>query len=156
DDAPRLLDDRLRPLIVELLHIDDAHAALMAEAPDILVVDGAADADLDRPLGIEQPFLDGATERGAVMEFGAEITVAGGAMSVEMTHAERPLLGDRAEDRQGNGMIAAGGERHGAGRMDVPEDRLDLPMRTLELEGLLDPSIADIADAAERIGVDPG
>ena len=33
---------------------------------------GAAKADLDHPLRIEQPFLDGATKRSAVIVAGAE------------------------------------------------------------------------------------
>ena len=57
----------------------------------------------------EQAFLDGAAERRAVgIEIVTEITVVGVGVGVEMNHADRPLAGDAAEDRQRDEMIAAG------------------------------------------------
>ncbi len=156
DDGARLLDDRLGPLVVEFLHVDDAHAAVMAEAPDIDIVDAAADTDLDRPLGIEQPLLHRPPERRAVMEFRAEIIVAGVAMGIEMDHADRAVLGDGAEDRQGDRMVAARRDRHDPGGVDRREDGFDLAMRALELERFFDPGIAEIGDPAQRIGIDAG
>ena len=76
------------------------HATVAAEAPHVRIVGRAADADLDDALGIEQAFLDGAAEGGAVVEAGAEIVVAGVAMGVDMDHADGALGGDGAEDGQ--------------------------------------------------------
>ena len=63
--------------------------------------------------------LDGARERRAVMVVGAEIVGAGVAMGVDVHHADRPLGGDRAQDRQRNRMVAAGGKRNHPGGMDA-------------------------------------
>ena len=70
----------------------------MAELPDIRVIKRAPYADLYRAVGVEQPFLDGATKGGAVMELGSEIIIAGVTMGVEMYHAHGALTCDRPKD----------------------------------------------------------
>src|SRR5262249_17226166 len=133
----------------------DAHAAVVAEIPDVRVVHRSSDADLDRALGIEQTFLDRAAEGCPVMELGAEVVVPGVTMGVEMHHADGALLGDAAHHRERHRMAAACGDRHHARGMKSPVEGSDLVERARELKGLLDPGVADIADPAERIGIDP-
>ena len=63
---------------------------------------------LVEPIGLDEAFLDGAAKRRAVGVFlSPKIAVAGVGMGVEMDEPDRPLAGDRAQDRQGDEMIAA-------------------------------------------------
>ena len=126
----------------------------------VLLVGGihrAAHADLDRPLGIDQALLDGAAERRAVGVFlAAEIAVAGVGMGVEMDQADRPLAGDRAQDRQGDQMVAAGRQRRRAGGVQhghkTPRSVLANPCRSIGLTGVSPWS----PTPAQFIGRDPG
>ena len=67
-------------------------------------------------LRVEHAILDGAAERRAVGQLlAAEIGVAGIAVRVHVDHAERPLGAERAQDRIGNDVVAADGQRRDAG-----------------------------------------
>ena len=72
-----------------------------------------------------------------------------------MHHADRAALGDAAHHRKRHRMIAARGDRHNACAMKGLVKFRDLVERAHKLVGLLDPGVADIADLAERIGIDP-
>ena len=127
----------------------------VAEPPDVGVVDAAPDADLDGALGIEQTLLDRARERRAVMVVGAEIVGAGIAMGVDVHHANRAQGGDRAQDRQRDRMVAAGGQRHDPGLVDLAIEGGDLGEPALEVERPLHPGVAEVGDPAELVGRDP-
>ena len=76
------------------------HAHLLAIGEIVEIVHRAAQADLHGALGIEHALLDGAPERRAMRIFeAAEIAVIEVGMGIEMDHADRPLLADRAQDR---------------------------------------------------------
>ena len=59
------------------------------------------------------------------METRAEIVVAGVAVGIELHHAERPIFGNRSQDRQRDRMIAANRQRRYASRMDGSEEGRD-------------------------------
>ena len=81
---------------------------------------GAAKADLkdlviDQEVVIERP-----PKRSAVGDLLAEHGIAGIGMGVHLNKGHRPvLLRDRAQDRVGEGVIAAEGERHDVMGQDV-------------------------------------
>jgi len=64
-------------------------------------------------------------------------------MRIEMHHADRPAAGDRAEDRQGDRMIAAGGDRRRSRCVDAAKALSISLSCTGQLERLLDPGVAD-------------
>ena len=124
-----------------------------AEAPHVRIVGGAADADLDDAVGVEQALVDRAAERRAVVEARAEVVVAGVAMGVDVDHADGPLRADRAQDRQADRMVAADRQRHDLGRDDGGVEGGDLGERAFQGVGLLDPAVAEVAHAG---GVERG
>ena len=151
DDPPRLGDHLIRAEPEEFLDMDDADAGVLG--PILLVgrIHRAADADLDHPLRVDQPLLDGAAERRAMGIFlAAEIAVAGVGMGVEMHDPDRPLAGDRAQDRQGDEMIAAGRQRRRSGGVQRGKEALDPLQRVGEVDRI-DRRIAMVADPAQLI-----
>src|SRR5690606_16838787 len=116
-DAPDLLDHALDPEIEELIDGNDPHAGLKGEGHILIAETGPADADLQAALRVDQTFLDGAAERGAVVVLLAVETLVGVGMAVEVDEAQRPVLGDGAQYRQAHQMVAADRQRHGAGPM---------------------------------------
>ena len=87
-----------RAQLAELLGMDDRHAAVVGELPQIL--GAAADADLDGALGVEHARQHRLPERSAVMELGALEGAAGIAVGIDVHHAERPPGAERLQDRQ--------------------------------------------------------
>jgi hypothetical protein len=75
-------------------------------------------------------------------------------MGIDMDHADGPLGGDGAEDRQCHQMIPTHGQRHCAGGMNLGEKRLDPPEAIQKIDGV-DRGIAQIGDAAKPIRRDP-
>src|SRR5690606_29295551 len=112
------------------------------------------DADLDRALRIEQPVLDSAAERRAVRKFRTEEFVPRVGVRIDMDHADRPVLRDRLEDRIGDRMIAARGQRCRAGRMNALIKTLDVENGLLELEYVRELHVAYVGDLAERVRID--
>ena len=73
---------------------------------------GAAQADLDAALGVEQAVLDGAAERRAVGDRLAEHRVVDVGMGVDMHEADRAVLAlQRPQDRIGDRVVAAERQR---------------------------------------------
>ncbi len=71
-----------------------------------------------------------------------------------MDHAHGPTLGDGAKDRQRDQVVAAGGERNGAGRFHLGVEALDARQSVHEVDRV-DRGIAEIGDAGELIGRNP-
>ena len=65
-------------------------------------------------------------------------------MSVDMDHADRTLRPDRLQDRIGDRMVAADGERRNAGRDDRLESRLDILVAALQRIAGAERHVADI------------
>jgi hypothetical protein len=127
----------------------------MGEGHLVRVIDRAADADLDGPPRVDQPLLDGPPERRAVgVAMIAEIAVVGVGMRVEMNEAERPVLGDGAQDRQRREMVAAGAERHHALGVNAGEEPLD-PGEAVGQVDRIARRVADIGDPRQLVGGDP-
>ena len=101
-----------------------------------------ANADLDRPAGIDEPLGHGARHESAVRHFRA-VVVPGVLMGIELHEGERPM-GRRmgAQQRQGDEMIAA--ERH---QMDARFDDL-AGLRLDRRRGLREPLIFEETIAA--------
>ena len=117
-----------------------------------LGVERPADADLHRADGIEQFLFDGAAEGRAVSVFRlAEVAVVGIGVRVEMHHADGPVLGDGAHDRQGDEMIAPGRQRHGARGMHPGEEVFDPLQGVHQVDGV-DAGVAQVRDIAKLIG----
>ena len=66
----------------------------------------AADADLDRALGVERARQHRLAKRPAMVEFRAIDRPHRVAMRVDVDKPERPLLPKRLQDREGDRMIA--------------------------------------------------
>lgn len=155
DHAPCLLDHLLDAELEELLDIHDADALSLAPVIVGLAVERAANTDLDGALGIEQAFLDRAAERRAVGQFVvAEIAVPGIGMGVEMHHADRPVLGDGAHDRQRDQVVAARREGNAARLVQFGEKLLDPLDGVVEVDRI-DRAVAHVAAARQVVGADP-
>jgi hypothetical protein len=77
-------------------------------------------------------------------------------MGVEMHHAHRLLpVDDTAEDRQGDEVVAACGERHGPGRADPRIEPLDLRQGVGDVRRI-DWDVAQVGDAREVVRGSPG
>ena len=130
--------------------MDDGHAALVGELPEVL--GAAANADLDRALGIEHAGQHRLPERAAVMELGALEGPAGVAVGIDVHEPDRPLGAQRLEDRQGDRVIAADAQRRHAGRGDAGVEGLDVLVALLQAEAAAERHVADVGDldSAER------
>ena len=118
----------------------------------LLAVQRAAGADVGEGLGVEDALLDGPAERGAVGVLGAEVGVPGVEVRVEVEQRDRAvLLGDRAQQRQRDGVVAAEGHQAGAGAEQLVGRGLD------RLDGLVDVErvrgdVAGVRDLGEGEG----
>src|SRR5256885_6899586 len=86
----------------------------------------AANADLDRALGVEHAGFNGQTKRGAVSEFRPEELPPGVGVSVDVHHANRRPGGNGLEYGIGDGVIAAGADRYDVRCLDLPIEGLDI------------------------------
>jgi len=94
------------------------HPGLVGEPPECL--GRAADADLDRALGIEHACEHGLAKRPAVMELGAVDPRPSVAMGVDMDEPDRATLPEALKDREGDRVVAAHRERPHPGLADAP------------------------------------
>ena len=117
------------------------HPGFVGEAPEDL--GRAADADLDRALGIEHAGEHGLAERPAMVEFGPVDLAHRVAMGVDMDETDRALAPQRLQDRIGDRMIAADRQRPHPGRRDAPVKNAS--MSSMQLSRL----------KRERIGTSP-
>ena len=110
---------RRQGLVPALFGLD--HAEALATAP-VEVVGGVAlgtQANLHHAVAIEQAFFHGAAEGGAVGDLFAEHVIVDVSVGIDMHQAYLAvLLVDRAQDRQGDGVVAT----HGHGDDIVLED----------------------------------
>src|SRR5690606_15446392 len=127
-DVQRAVADALAELVGDLVGAapvdvgggDDAEAHLLVVGEVLLAVQRAADADVGQGGGVEDALLYGPAERGAVGVLGAEVGVPGVQVRVEVEQRDRAvLLGDRAQQRQRDGVVAAQGHQAGAGAEQV-------------------------------------
>ncbi len=79
-----------------------------------------------------------------MMEARAFQRAAGVAMRIDMDHADGSATADSAQDRIGDGMIAADGQRHHAGIHHLGEVCLDVGVRLLQAVAAAERHIADI------------
>ena len=84
--------------------MDDGHAAVVGELPQIF--GPAADADLDGPLGIEHACQHRLPERPAMVELGPQ-GPARVAMGVDVHQPDRPPSRPPPQDRQRDRVVAA-------------------------------------------------
>ena len=119
---------------------------LAVEVEVVLAVHRSADADLDEPLAVDEPFLDGAAERRAVKVLAAEVLVPGVDVRVELHQRERAVpLRQRAQDRQRDRVVAADHDRPRAGVGDRADPRLDRLVALLDA----DRRRVDVADVGD-------
>src|SRR5437879_1927066 len=81
--------------------------------------DGTVEADLDRPLGVDQAFVDTYFEARAGVVQAPGHRAEGVGVGIEVDHGDRPLEArafsrDGAQDRRGDAVIAADGDRNDA------------------------------------------
>ena len=89
-----------------------------------------------------------------MVDRGPPAGAAGVAVRVEVHHPDRTVRGDGPEDGQGQGMVAAGRDRHRPRRVHLAKERLDVVQAVLETKGTADEGVADVAHPAELIRVD--
>ena len=100
----------------------------MAEFPHILVVDRAPNTNLDHALGVKQTLFNRARKWCAVVKPRAKIIIARVTMGINMHHANRTILGDRAQNWQGYGVITPYRQRCRARLFYLGKKILDLLM----------------------------
>src|SRR5439155_16307693 len=147
-DAVDLADNGIAPDLLMFIHGHDAETGIGAPFDIVLAEAAAAQADLDRSLGIDQSFFDAAPESGRVIDLGAEQFIERVGMRIELNDADGAAARDGAQDRQGHRVIAANGDRYRAGLMDLAEERFD---ETDALAGIqrIDRRVSDIGDIAQ-------
>src|SRR5947208_7478307 len=91
----------------------------------------AARADLEDIL--EMRHLGGSADRARIALAGAIHMIAPVEMGVVVDERDRPVLGESPEDRNGHAMIAADGDRNGAGRQDLADGSLCPAVVRLEI-----------------------
>lgn len=102
--------------------------------------------------GVEDAFLDGAAERGAVGVLGAEVGVPGVQVGVEVEQGDRAvLLGHGAQQGQRDGVVAAEGHQAGAGVQEVVSGGLDGLDGLVDVEGV-GGDVAGVRDLGEGEG----
>ena len=102
------------------------------------------DSNLDRPFRIEDPVEDRLSERAAVMKLGSLECSAGIAVRVDMNHAHRPIPAKRLENRVGDRVVTAHGERDHARGANRPEKGLDVGVTPLQTETTFHRHVADV------------
>src|SRR5205085_3551926 len=114
----------------------------------------AANADLDRALGVEHPGFNGQTERGAVSEFRAEELTPGVGVSVDVHHANRRPGGNGLEYGIGNGVIPAGADRYDVRCLDLAIEGLDILVLPFQVVPVREVHVTEIGDPAQVVRVD--
>ena len=100
-----------------------------------LAVQRAADADVQRPLHVDQAFFAGPAERRAVGVRRAEVGVPGVEVRVEVQHGDRAVIArQRPQDRQRDGVVAADGQHCGTVAAKVGDRRVDRGDRLVDVE----------------------
>ena len=94
-------------------------------------------------------------ERRGVVDLGAEIGVECVGVGVEMHGAEGLALGEAAQDRQRDRVIAAGGDRRDLVLGEVLEERRD-PIHAAQKIERIDGRVAHVRDVAEAKRRDAG
>src|SRR5260221_624928 len=143
DDLARLGDDALDAELRHVLDMDHRHAAVVGELPEEL--GRAANADLDGARRVEHAVEHGEAEGAAVMELGALVLARGVAMGVDMDEPDRPLGAERFEDRIGDRVVAADGQRPHPCRLDHGVELGDVGDAALQAEARAQRPVADIA-----------
>ena len=93
------LGNRRRRHVLDLMAIDDAHAAIVRRM--------GADADLNRFRRVDDAVAHGAADEGAMVDALA-VVEPGVLMGVELHHGQRPVLGGMGfQERPGDEMVAA-------------------------------------------------
>ena len=111
------------------------------------------DANLDRALRVQRTFLHRPPEGAAVVVLVAEEFGAGIAVRIEVHEPERTgPLGERAHDGQGDGVVAARGERRDAGGADPVVPGFDFGDGPIQLVDTLDVHVAEIRRLCEIVG----
>lgn len=80
------------PLGLELMAGDDGEAQAFVVAEVVAGVERTADAHMEAGLHVDEAFLRGAAERGAVGNWGAEVGVPRVEVCVEVKHRDRPVV----------------------------------------------------------------
>ena len=124
--------------------MDDCHAALVGELPEILR--SAAYADLDGALGVEHAVQDRQAERAAMLKLRALVGTCGVAMGVDMDHPDRLRCPDRLQDGGADRVIAADRERTHARSHQPPVEGFDIAMAKGKIIAALHGHIADIGN----------
>src|SRR6266571_2849523 len=121
-------------------------------------VQGTAGADVDGAVLAQQAFLAGAAKRGAMGVRGAEVSVPGVEVGVEVEQRDRsPELVGGAQQRQRDGVVAADGDEAAAVGEQALGGALDLADGLLDVEGIAG-DVAGIGDllGAEWLDVEAG
>ena len=137
---------------LELVNVgggEDGDAAL--DRPVVnLAPHGRADADLDHPARLEQPFFDGVIKHRAVTIALAESVGPGIDMGIEVDERRRPAASaERAQQRQGDAVVATQCDEvrnAGGGFLDQRQAGRDVPQR--------DGEITDVGERQRR-RIDP-
>src|SRR5262249_23092735 len=133
DHASDCVDDPVDAARFRLIDVDHGDAVLAMEVEIVLAVHRAADSDLDEAAAVDDLLLDRAAERRAVKVLAAEVLVPRVDVRVELDERERSVLfRERAQNRQRDGVVAAGDDRPRAGCGDCRNARLDRVVRLLD------------------------
>ena len=124
--------------------MDDGHAALVGELPQVF--GPAADADLDGPLRVQHARQHRLPERPAVMELRALEGTARIAMGIDVHQPHRRLRAHRLEDRQRDRMVAADAQRRHSRRHQLGVEGLDVLVALLQAEPAAEGNVADVGD----------
>ena len=127
----------------ELLGVDDGHAAVVGELPQIF--GAAADADLDGALRIEHACKHRLAERAAVVELGALEGPACVAVSVDVHEPDRPLAAQGLQDRVADRVVAADCQAASRPRRNSGEERLNVLDAVIQAVAAAKGHVADVA-----------
>ncbi len=115
ESGPHPLDHGGEPVDLEVVGADHLETEHLVIGEVCRCVERSPNADVQAVFGIEQSFLAGPAERGAVGERRTEVGIPGVQVGIEVQHRDRTVVSvQRSEQRQRDGVVAAEGDELGA------------------------------------------
>ena len=135
EPAPHPLNRTGHPVGLVVVGADDREAEPGVVLQVGVGVQRPADPHMQAPLQVEQALLAGPSKRRAVGVRRPEVGVPGVEVGVEVQHGDRAVIaGQRAEDRQGDGVVAAEAEHRRPVGADAGHRGVDLLHGLLQVE----------------------
>ena len=161
-DLERLVEAGVEPALADLGHLVGAHLLLGHPVQRLGAGPVAAQPHLQEAVAAQRAGLDQPAHRLAVAVERAELDVAGVGVGVEVDHrdpAEAEVPGDAGGVREGDRVVAAEHQRHGAGRgdgvhrlLEGVQGALDLARRHLDVAHVDDGEVLQRVDAQREVG----